>query len=142
MNDGFDISELTDFEEKLMKLANDKMPKESKKFLKKEGKSLLQETQAEAIFSGIKHKDHKYYNSIKQGKVYKYRGSGAFAIRVYSSAPHAHLIEDGHRMVTHDGKEVGFVKGFRVFDNAEKSFTSKYYNDCQKFIDDVLEKGL
>lgn len=142
MADGFDISELTKFEKKLMSLANDKMPKESKKFLKKEGKTLLQETQSEAIFSGIKHKTHNYYDSIKQGKVYKYRGNGAWSNRVYASAPHAHLLEEGHRMVTHDGKEIGFVEGHDVLGEAEKRFREVYFSDVQKFIDNVLEKGL
>lgn len=142
MADGFDIGELTDFEKNIMKLANDTMPKESRKFLRKEGKSLLQETQSEAIFSGVKHKSHKYYDSIKVGKVYKYKGNGALANRVYASSSHSHLIEKGHRMVTKDGKEVGFVKGYNVFESAEKRFRETYFSDVQKFIDDVLDKGL
>ena len=36
MADMFDINELTDFGESLVKLANEKMPKESKKFIKNE----------------------------------------------------------------------------------------------------------
>jgi hypothetical protein len=142
MADGFDLKELTNFEKNLMKLANDTMPKESKKFLKKEGKSLLQETQSEAIFSGIKHKTHNYYDSIKQGKVYKYSGNGAWANRVYATAPHAHLLEEGHRMVTHDGKEVGFIKGYDVFGSAEKKFREVYFSDVQDFLDNILDKGL
>lgn len=141
MSDGFDFKELTQLESNLLKLANSQMPKESKKFLKKEGKNLLQETQTEAIFSGVKHKTHKYYDSIKQGKVYKYKDNNTLANRVYSSAPHAHLIEEGHVLVR-NGKEVGFVKGKFVFENARKQFESQYYNSCQKFIDDMLEKGI
>lgn len=139
--DGFDFKELTEIETNLLKLANSQMPKESKKFLKKEGKNLLQETQTEAIFCGVKHKSHKYYDSIKQGKVYKYKGDNTLANRVYSTAPHAHLIEEGHVLIR-NGKEIGYVKGKYVFENAKKNFTSQYYESCQKFIDDMLEKGL
>lgn len=63
-------------------------------------------------------KTGNYIKSIKRGKVYDY--NGAHAVRVYSAAPHAHLIEEGHRMVTHDGREVGFVPGHHVFETAWK----------------------
>ncbi len=135
-------NDLDNYAKELLKIANDDLPKESKKFIKKEGKSLLQETQKEAIFSGIHHKSHKYYDSIKQGKIYKYRQNGAISNRIYSTDPKAHLLEKGHRMVTHDGKEVGFVKGYDVFENAAKNFESEFNADCQKFIEDVVIKEL
>ena len=75
--------------------------KSQKKFLRQEGSKLLRKTKARAKALGTK--TGTYKKSIKRGKVYRY--NGADAIRVYSSAPHAHLIEEGHRMVTHDGTE-------------------------------------
>lgn len=39
-NDGFDFSELTKFEKKLTEKVNDTMPKESRKFIKKEANNL------------------------------------------------------------------------------------------------------
>ena len=63
------------------------------------------------------------------------------AVRVYSYAPHAHLIEEGHRMVTHDGREVGFVKGHHVFEVAAKGFESEFYTDLDDFLSgEVVEK--
>lgn len=141
MTDGFDITELTDFEKRLVKLANDRMPKESKKFLRDEGTKLRKKTFAKAK-QKVKKDTGNYFKSIKRGKVYIYKGNDALSIRVYSGAPHAHLIEKGHRQVTKDGKEIGFVPGKRVFEESQIQFASEYYSDAQKFIDDVLNKGL
>ena len=72
--------------------------------------------------------------------VYDYRGDKA--IRVYSYAPHAHLIEDGHRMVTHDGREVGFVKGHHVFEVAAEGFEPEFYTDLDDMLDEELVEKL
>lgn len=137
MSDEFDIHELTDFEEDLIKLANDKLPRESKKFLRQEGTKLRKSTLKNAK-SKVKKDTGNYFKSIKRGKVYNYDDS--LAIRCYSSAPHAHLIEKGHRQVTKDGVEIGWVDGLNVFEESEKEFESTYYNDIEEFIDEVLEK--
>lgn len=141
MADGFDITELSEFETKLISLANEKMPKESKKFLRDEGTKLRKKTLSKAK-QKVKKDAGNYFKSIKKGKVYIYKGNDALSIRVYSSAPHAHLIEKGHRQVTKDGKEVGLVSGKRIFEESQIQFASEYYSDVQRFIDDVLNKGL
>lgn len=139
---GFDLSELTRFEKKLLNTAGDfKKGKHAKNFLRKEGTKLKRRTLAVAK-SRLKKKTGNYLEHIKRGKTYVYKGTGAWSIRVYSSAPHAHLIEYGHRQVTKDGREVGFVPGKHVFEDAEKQFEGEYYGDVQTFIDDVLDKGL
>lgn len=139
MSDEFDIHELTGFEQELIKLANDTMPKESKKFLRTEGSKLRKNTLAKAK-EKVKKDTGNYFKSIKRGKVYDYDGS--LAIRCYSSAPHAHLIEKGHRIVDKKGNEHGFEDGKYVFEEAEQEFQSTYYSDCEEFIDEVLDKGL
>lgn len=139
--DGFDTSDLGDFERDLLDLATTQMPRETKKFLRDEGTKLRKKTLSNAK-SKVKKKTGNYYKSIKKGKVYKYSGNGAWSIRVYSSAHHAHLIEKGHRQITEDGREVGFVQGKRVFEDIERQFESEYFNDVNEFINEVLEKGL
>ena len=141
MADGFDIRELSKFEKNILKLANDTMPKESKKFLREQGTKLRKETVSRAK-QKVKKDTGNYHKSIKRGKVYNYKGNGALAVRVYSSAHHAHLIENGHRQVTPDGKEIGFISGKHVFEESEKTFSNEHFNDTQKFIDNMLEKGL
>lgn len=138
--DGFDYGELSDFTSKMLTLANETMPKESKKFLKKNAAKLAKKTKNKAKKSVIEDTGN-YFNSIKSGKVYKYRGQD-LSCRTYSSAPHSHLIEHGHRKVTKSGKEVGFVAGFHIFEKAAKEFQNEYYADCEKFIDEMIDKGL
>lgn len=103
--------------------------------MRKEGTKLRKETKKEARKLGKK--TGNYLKSIKRGKVYKY--NGAQAVRVYSAAPHAHLIEEGHRMVTHDGKEVGFVRGHHVFEIASKNFETEYFTDLDNFLDGEMK---
>jgi len=143
MADGFNITELTDFEKKLMKLANDTMPRESKKFLRTQGTSLRKLTLQKAKRK-VKKKTGNLYKGIKRGKLYTFKGNGGLSIRVYGGSPahHIHLLEYGHRQITKDGKEVGFIQGNHFFEEAAKEFPNKYYADVQKFLDETLDKGL
>ncbi len=138
MSDGFDIKELKNFEKKFIDLATTKMPKESKKFMQSEGTKLKKKTLAKAK-QKVKKDSGNYHKSIKRGKVYKYEDS--LSIRAYSGDAKAHLLENGHRLVK-NGEEIGFVEGEHVFSDAEKEFEQQYYSDVQKFIDDMLDKGL
>ena len=138
--DGFDVRELNKLERDILATAQKHLPKETKKFLRDEGGALRKATLSIAK-QRVKKETGKYIKSIKRGKVYRYSGTGDLAIRAYSGAPHGHLIEDGHRQVTKDGREVGFVRGKHVFKDAAKQFEPTHYENTQKFIDDVLEKG-
>ncbi len=155
MSNIFDMSEFESFEKDLIKLANDVMPKECKKFIRTQGNKLKKTTLA-AAKSSVNAKNGQYHNSIKRGKVYKYRGNGAWAVRVYSSDPKAHLIEDGHRIITrgkgkkakkhytkeNGGKECGFVPGKKVFKKSQQSFKTIFDSEVGKFIDHVIVGGI
>ena len=131
----FDTRELDAYARELERTARD-APKTQKKFMRQEGSKLLRRTKSEG--KRVKVKTGNYKKSIKRGKVYEY--DGAQAIRVYSTAPHAHLIEDGHRMVTHDGREVGFVPGMHVFEVAGKGFEPEYLADIDDMLDEAVKE--
>ena len=133
MSQGFDLSELAAYG-KDIRLVAEKAPKRQKQFLQKEGAKLRNKTKAQARKLGKK--TGNYLKSIKRGKVYSYQGSQA--IRVYSYAPHAHLIEEGHRMVTHDGREVGFVQGHHVFEVAARDFEPQFLMDLDDLLDEAV----
>lgn len=153
MENGFDTRELSKFQNDLLNLATKQMPRESEKFMSDEGFKLKKETKKVAK-EKVKKITGNYLKSIKKGKTYKY--SGTLAIRVYSYAPHAHLIEHGHRQVLNPpkkegkgvirgkgkGKQISFVEGKRVFETAKEAFENDFYEDAQKFVDNMLEKGL
>ena len=131
----FDTRELDAYAKELERTARES-PKLQKKFMRQEGSKLLRRTKSES--KRVKVKTGNYKKSIKRGKVYEY--DGAQAIRVYSTAPHAHLIEDGHRMVTHDGREVGFVPGMHVFEVAGKAFEPEYLADIDDMLDEAVKE--
>ncbi|MFD2671816.1 HK97 gp10 family phage protein [Marinicrinis sediminis] len=139
MNDDFDLRELDDFAMRMLELAEETMPRETKKFLRVEGSKLRKLTLKNAK-SSVKKDTGNYFKGIKRGKLYTYNGNQS--IRVYGASPHAHLIEHGHRMVSEDGQEVGFVRGKKVFQKSLEEFEQEYIRDCQEFIDDLLNEGL
>jgi len=140
-DDIFDFKELTQYEKKLVDMASNKMPRETMKFIRKEGTQLRKVTVKNAR-AKVKKKTGNYFKSIKKGRAYIYQGNGGTSIRVYSNQSHAHLIEKGHRIVTPGGTVKGFKPGYHIFENSEKEFQSQFYNDIENFIDDVIGKGL
>ncbi len=126
----FDVTELDGFARNMQRSAQ-QFQRQQKAFMRKEGTKLKNKTLRRARTLG--RKTGNYLKFIKRGKVYQY--NGAQAVRVYSTAPHAHLIEEGHRMVTHDGREVGFVPGHHVFEIAGTEFEAQYLTDVDDFLD-------
>jgi hypothetical protein len=143
MPDGFNVNGLDAYVSDLLELAEEALPRESKKFLKKNAGQLARATKNKAKDLGIMDETGNYYSSFKSGKVYKYNGN--MACRAINSSPHAHLLEYGHLQVDKEGKSVGkgFVPGFHVFEKTQKEFQSKYYDNCEEFVEEMIrEKGL
>lgn len=142
MSDGFDFSELTNYDNDLLSLAQDfKNGKHAKKFLQKSGNKLKNHTLRDAK-SKVKKDTGNLFKGIKRGKVYNYKVDGSMAIRVYAGRPanHAHLLNNGHRIVDKNGKEHGFAKGHHFFEAGAKEYEQEYYEDTQGFIDELLDK--
>lgn len=138
---GIDTSGLDDFQKEMLKFIQDKLPKETYQFMRKAG------TKGRAYIAKrsravIKRKTGNYQKGWKRGKAYKRGGTDSYEIQIRNSAPHAHLIEYGHRIVSKDGKDTEkFVPGVKVLEEGSKEFESEYFNMVEKFIDDVLDKG-
>ena len=154
MDDGFDMSELSGFSRHLLDLAQDRFPQETKQFLRKQGSELNKQTKTLAKErvgkkgkgGGDKPADKRYLSGFKRGKAYKHEASNSFAVRVYNTRPHAHLIEYGHTMLDHDQKPVQhgerFVKGKFVLRDASQAFKPQFEEAIEGFIDDMLDRGL
>lgn len=144
MADGFDFSELTNFEEDLLDLAKDlDKGKHAKKFLRNSGNKLKRRT-VNIAKSKVNKKTGNLIKGIKRGKPYKYYVDGSMAVRVYAGSPafHAHLLNNGHRIVDKNGKEHGFAKGHHFFEGGATVYEKEYHEDTQKFIDDLLDNHL
>lgn len=150
MSNGFDTKELTNYEKQLVNLAKNKMPNESKKFMKQQGNKLTKKNKKAYQSKGIDEKTGNLKKGFKTGKVYKFNGS--LSIRSFNSSPHAHLLDKGfvwkpHKRVAKGQKKIQtgdekFIPGFNFMDEARRAFESGYYEDAQEFIDDMLDKGL
>lgn len=126
-------------EKDLQKIADKLGGKETKNFLRKQGKILQKKTQ-DIAKSVVKKRTGKYMAGIKTGKVYVYDESNV--IRVYSGARHAHLIENGHRIVTKGKKDTGkFVKGHRVFGRAKENFENEFEDNINKYLNDIYKES-
>ncbi|MDO5548313.1 MAG: hypothetical protein Q4F79_07475 [Eubacteriales bacterium] len=138
---GMDLTEMN-------KRTSDRM---KKAFLRKEGSKLLRRTKNAIRSSGIDistHEKKTYYmkkigsykpygDSPKRGKPYVYHD--AMAIRVYSSSPHAHLLEYGHKMVGHKGGNLKVSKrtrAFQPFVQGKELMEQVYYSDCIKWFEE------
>lgn len=140
----FDFSELTKFENELLDLAKDlDNGKHAKKFLGSAGTKLKNRT-VKVAEATVKKKTGNLYKGIKRGKPYKYYLDGSMAVRVYPSRPanHAHLLNDGHRIVDKNGVEHGFAKGYHFFEGGIDSYENEFYKDTQDFIEDLLDNHL
>lgn len=135
---------VTNITSDLFKTDDKETSKEIKKFLNRQGikgkKIAFKIAKAK-----VKKVTGTYHKRIKKGKVYK-NEDGAWQVRIYSNAPHSHLIEDGYDLVKggkkgKGGKVIGRVKGKKVFSKFEKDYAKKFHKECENLVDDLLEKG-
>ena len=138
------MDDLDQFTRDLLSAAmNFEKGKHTKKFMRDEGSKLRKKTLSEAK-SKVKKRTGNLFKGIKRGKVYK--RDGDLAIRVYGadakseeSAPHIHLVNNGHRIVDKNGEEHGFVEGVHFFESAERDFQGEFYGDIETMIDELLD---
>ncbi|QEK13724.1 HK97 gp10 family phage protein (plasmid) [Crassaminicella thermophila] len=149
IEDGFDFSDLDNFQKKLLQKAQKEFPRETYRFMRKAGtkKKRYIKRRANQLVKKDKNNSSKegranYHKSWKRGKAYKRNKDNSYNVQVRNNSYHGHLIEYGHRQVTKDGKEVGFVPGKHVLEKASKEFQSQFYKMIEDWLDEMLEKGL
>lgn len=83
-----------------------------------------------------------YHKGFKRGKVFK-GPDAAITTRILNKSPHGHLIEEGHRLVTEDGREVGFVPGKKILGKGVAEFEQTFDPQANfaDAIDRLLEKN-
>lgn len=91
----------------------------------------------------VKEKTGNYQKGFKRGKIFV-GVDGAITARVINSSPHAHLIEDGHEMVSKTGEKLGrFVHGKQILKKGIAEF-EQTFDPATNFadaIDRLLEKN-
>ncbi|MGE8080507.1 HK97 gp10 family phage protein [Peribacillus loiseleuriae] len=136
-----EIQGLTEFQRDLMEVAQNRLPREMPKIMRKIGSKARTQVARKAR-SEVKKVTGNYHKKWKRGKVFK-GSNGETVVRVINSSPHAHLIEEGHRMVTPGGREVGFVPGKKVLEKGMRDFESSGQVDTMlsDWLDGLLESG-
>lgn len=136
-----EIKGLTEFQKDLLITAQVKLPKESVKIMRKIGSKARTQVARKAR-SEVKKVTGNYHKRWKRGKVFKGQ-NGEWVVRVINSSPHAHLIEDGHRMITREGKEEGFVPGKKVLEKGMRDFdgSGQFEDMLSGWLDEMLESG-
>ncbi|MEH7389651.1 HK97 gp10 family phage protein [Bacillus sp. JJ1474] len=135
------LNGLSEFQRDLLDVAQKKLPRESPKIMRKIGSKARTQV-AKKARQLVKKKTGGYHKKWKRGKVFKGHG-GEFVVRVYNASPHAHLLEHGHRMVTKDGREVGFVQGKKPLEKAMREFddSGTATEMLSDWLDDLLRSG-
>lgn len=140
---GIDFHELTEFQRDVIKSANDNYPKEARKFIQRAGNALAKSIKA-GYSAKTGRKTGNLRRGVKRGPAYKWNGN-EWQVRVYNRAPHAHLLEYGHRMIMwrsgKPSKRTPFVKGRHVVGSAAEAFPPVFNKMCEEFVDEFLEKG-
>ena len=134
--DGIDLSELDDYADWVAKMSRN-WPKKVKKTMQKSGTELKRRTLRQIRLVNLRMITGNYKAGIQRGKYYQKQGQ--HYIRVYSNAPHAHLIEQDHDVVR-GGRKVGFAPGREVFAKAEKAYEDKFYQNCEELADEVIDE--
>lgn len=146
-----DVSEWSKFNQDMLELAEETMPTETKKFMRREGGRLATATRKLARAT-VHKKTGNYFKSIRGSKAWRNQKGGygvyALASRKDNLGNHAHLLEYGHKQ--EEGRYVPAikarlkeprVKGFRIFEKAQKSFEGKFVSDAAEFVDNLLESN-
>jgi len=142
MANGFDTAEIEAYMRDLSDFGRN-VPKQTKKFLKKEATKLSKEQKNEIKSIGVGQQgitEREILARGKSGKVYKY--GGAFSCRAFNGHPLAHLLDQGylHRGgKNHDGAET-FVPGYNFIEKAERQFQAGYFRSIDEFIDDMVDE--
>lgn len=147
--DGFIYSKFDNLIESLEAESKD-FSRHGKALMRKEVRKLQRKTKQQARI--VKKVSGKYHSSIKAGKVWSRKTE--FGARVYSGAPHAHLLEEGHDQVQNPqnpsgrgvqpgkgiGEVIGHVDGKYVFDRAASAFVPTFEEDVEDMIDDMIRR--
>ena len=136
-----DISELNEYAEGMIEFGVNEMPNVAKKFMRKEATKLRKKA-VDKTKAVVGKKTGNLYKRIKKGKTVYAWGDAQYNIRVYNGAPHAHLIEYGHNMVTHDGKLVGFVPGKHILENSALAYQPNFQKNIESKLMEKVEEAL
>lgn len=145
MLDGIEISGLDELSEDFRRVAR-KYPDRAGEELQKEAKELRKDVIAMVKNDTDEHltKDgERTKRSLTKASSYEISPVQGFnerqLVNISAKSPHFHLLENGHQLVTHKGRAIGFVPGYHFMDRARKEHAKKLPERMQKMVNHLLE---
>lgn len=90
----------------------------------------------------VKQKTVKVTGNLRKGwkekKPKEYQGGKYKVGMIYNRAPHAHLYEDGHLLITH-GRQIGRVEGKKVLEETMNEVNGRLFKDAEKILDEIIK---
>jgi len=139
MREGVDLSDLEAYLARMIDCPK-KIKKIKRMQAQKAGNELKRLVKQKARLA-VQQKSGKYMRSIKRGKIFLNQDGDA-GVRVYSNAPHSHLLEEGHAKVLWGQRVGGTVPGFAIFEKANQDFQADFVHISQKIVDEIEKKLL
>lgn len=137
----FTFKGLDAFEKTLVGTITKKYPEEAIAFLDKCGQEILEDAKKRTpVGTEKKPKSKRLINCWKMTKAKKKRRYDEIFVEVRNTAPHAHLIEDGHRIVTKNGEEKGFKQGVHMLKTAAEKMDKNFKLKLDAWLDKVLRE--
>ncbi len=128
------VTGLDDLQESL-ELAVHNYPDMAETSLKKMGNRLKREVikQTRAV---VKEHSKKLVKGYKVGRVQGY-GMGMY-VEFSGTAPHFHLVENGHRLIGSNGEDKGYVQGKHMVATVAASYDTTMGAELEKMTDTIL----
>lgn len=136
---GLDYSQLDQFNQDMLEFVETTYPNEAKKFIARAGNAFRKEMR-ESYRKNTKKHTGNLLRGVNRGRAYVYNGD-EFQVRVYNKAPHAALIEHGHKLYVKGKPTDKYVRGKHVVGSVVLRFNSKFVALVEDFVDDLLDKG-
>lgn len=134
-----DVRGLDEFERLLLEVAKEKYPNEAKKEIRKLAKDSIKISKTLTP----KGKTGNLRKGWKIGKLYRRQNN--FWIVVKNVAPHAHLLESGHKIVVggklgRSGRVVGFVPGKFFLERSMRISEDKMPDEIKRWLESLVER--
>ena len=109
--------------------------KKIRKFLNKQGKDFIEEAKDITPYraGGKRHIRDSYVS-----KQIQYVDKG-YTKPITNKAPHHHLVNNGHRLVTKSGKVIGYVSGQRYIERTTESRRPKFDAEAEAWLNELYK---
>lgn len=84
----------------------------------------------------------KHKNKLKNGyRASEVKGYGMeMHVEITTKAPHFHLVENGHEMISEDGKKIGWIPGKHMMEETRQEYEEILPKELEKMADEIFKE--